>query len=176
MNWYRIRSAIRYIPDRILAKINPCAYARKRGVTMKGRVFFYGTPNLSTEPWLIELGDNVHVTKEVEFITHDGGTLLFRHELPDLEITKPIKVGNNVYIGIRTIILPGVSIGDNVVIAAGSVVTKDLHSNGVYGGVPARLIKPIDEYLSKLKAESLGFGNLTRLQKEKAIRDYYHGR
>ncbi len=64
-----------------------------------GEVHIYGKIKWGSEPWLITLGKNVHLTNGVEFITHDGGTLLFRKQVPDLEITKPIVVGNNVYIG-----------------------------------------------------------------------------
>lgn len=115
MNFYRIRSVISYIPRKILFKLNPTLFDRRQGVIMRGKVYFYGVPSLGTEPWLIELGDNVHITRDVTFVTHDGGTLLFRHMVPDLEITKPIIVGDNVYIGIRSIILPGVIIGNNVI-------------------------------------------------------------
>ncbi len=100
----------------------------------------------STEPWCITLGNHVHITREVLFITHDGGTLLFRDKIPNLEITAPINVGNHVYIGVRSIIMPGVNIGNNCIIAAGSVVTKDVGDNSVVGGVPAKFIKSIDDY------------------------------
>lgn len=53
---------------------------------------------------------------DVKFIIHDGGTLLYRYFELDLEITKPIAIGDNVYIGNNAIILPGVKIGNNVVI------------------------------------------------------------
>lgn len=53
----------------------------------------------------------------------------------------PIRIGNDVWIGARVIVLPGVTIGDGAVIAAGSVVTKDIAPNGIYGGVPAKLLK-----------------------------------
>ncbi|MFZ1290153.1 MAG: hypothetical protein WAR79_08680 [Melioribacteraceae bacterium] len=45
-----------------------------------------------TEPWIITIGNHVHITREVLFITHDGGTLLFRQLVPDLEITAPIVI------------------------------------------------------------------------------------
>lgn len=51
-----------------------------------------------------------------------------------------IQIGNNVFIGMRALILKGVTIGDNVVIGAGSVVTKKIPSNSVYAGIPARRI------------------------------------
>lgn len=60
---------------------------------------------------MITLGNNAHITDGVKFITHDGGTLIYRQYVPDLEITKPIKIGDNVYIGNNVIILQGVTKG-----------------------------------------------------------------
>ena len=60
------------------------------------------------------------------------------------EFGKPVIIGNNCWIGGGAIINPGVTIGDNVVIASGAVVTKDVPSNVVVGGNPARIIKEID--------------------------------
>ena len=65
-------------------------------------------------------------------------------------IVGDIVVGNNVYIGTRTTILPGVHIGDNTIIGAGSVVTKDIPSNVVAAGVPCRVIRSRDEYIQKV--------------------------
>lgn len=61
--------------------------------------------------------------------------------------TKPVKIGNDVWIGGNVTILPGVTIGNNVVIAAGAVVTKDVPDNCVAGGVPAKVIKEIENDL-----------------------------
>lgn len=61
------------------------------------------------------------------------------------EYGKPVRIGNSVWIGGRAVINPGVTIGDNVVIASGAVVTKDVPSNVVVGGNPARVIKTLGE-------------------------------
>lgn len=158
----------------ILKRRNPLAYAKLVGVSFPmGGVHLYGKIDWSTEPWIITLGNNVHITDGVHFITHDGGTLIFRQIVPDLEITKPITVGNDVYIGNNVIILPGVTIGNNVVIGAGAVVSKDIPDNSVAVGVPARVIKTADEYLEKLKKESLHLGHLRGQEKDKALMVYY---
>lgn len=62
-----------------------------------------------------------------------------------------IKIGNNVHIGTNAVIMPGVTIGDNVIIGCMAIVTHDIPSNSVAVGVPARVIETIDEYESKNK-------------------------
>lgn len=153
---------------------DPVAYAKKIGVNFQGEVHLYGRISWSTEPWIITIGNNVHITDGVKFITHDGGTLLFRNQVPDLEITKPITVGNDVYFGNNVIILPGVTIGDKVVIGAGAVVSRDIPSNSVAVGVPARVIKTADEYFEKIQRESLHLGHLKGQEKDRALMKYYH--
>ncbi|WP_311196210.1 acyltransferase [Thiothrix winogradskyi] len=170
-----IKKAIKNSYYYLYATFNHEGFAKKIGVKMGSNVHIYGNPfsMFGTEPWCITLGNHVHITREVLFITHDGGTLLYRHLIPDLEITKPITVGNYVYIGVRSIILPGVNIGSNCIIAAGSVVTKDIPDNSVFGGVPAKYIKSSNEYLEKIKLESLKLGHLKSEEKDKALKDFF---
>lgn len=139
----------------------------------RGGVHLYGKVAWVQNHGYYSLGNNVHITDGVKFITHDGGTLLYRHLIPDLEVTKPIVVGNNVYFGNNVIILPGVTIGNNVVIGAGAIVSKDIPDNSVAVGIPARVIKTADEYLEKLKRESLHLGHLKGQEKDKALMKYY---
>ena len=157
-----------------LSKLNPIKYAKTVGVNFpEGKLHIYGKVDWSTEPWIITLGENVHITDGVKFITHDGGTLLYRSIVPDLEVTKPINVGSNVYFGNNVIVLPGVNIGSNVVIGAGAVVSKDIPDNSVAVGVPARVIKTADEYLEKLKKESLHLGHLSGEEKDRALMKHF---
>lgn len=154
-------------------RISPEKYARKIGVNIGANPHFYGPISWGSEPWLITIGNNVHITGECKFINHDGGTLIFRDRVPDLEITKPIVVGDNVYIGEETMILPGAHIGNNVVIGARSVVTKDIPDNSVAVGAPCRVIKTTEEYFEKLQRESLHLGHLKGKEKDNALKKYY---
>ena len=156
------------------SRIRPVSYAKWIGVNIGKDPHFYGPTSWGTEPWLITIGNNVHITGCCKFINHDGGTLIFRNRIPDLEITKPIVVGDNVYIGEETLVLPGVHIGNNVVIGARSVVTKDIPDNCVAAGVPCRIIKSTDEYLEKLQRESLHLGHLKGKEKDDALKAYFH--
>lgn len=106
-----------------------------------------------TEPYLISIGNHVEITHGVRLITHDGSMWVLRDlysECRQIDKFGRITIGNNVFIGIDSIILPGVNIGNNVIIGAGSVVTKDIEDNVVFAGVPARLINRIDVYKNKV--------------------------
>ena len=89
----------------------------------------------------IEIGDNVQIGHQTVLATlnHDLEPARRRNMIP-----APIKIGNNVWIGSHATILAGVTIGDNAVVAAGAVVTKDVPPNCVVGGVPAKIIKKIE--------------------------------
>ena len=87
----------------------------------------------------ITIEDNVQIGPEVTMVTtnHDFND---RYTL----ICKGIHIKKNVWIGARAVILPGVTIGENAVIAGGAVVTKDVEPNTVVGGNPAKVIKRLD--------------------------------
>lgn len=98
----------------------PIQYAKKIGVTI-GEDCRLIKVDFGTEPYLIKMGNHVSTTK-VRFETHDVGGWVARDSHPKIDIVKPIPIGNNVFIGYASIIMPGVTIGDNVVIGAHSVV------------------------------------------------------
>ncbi len=157
-----------------MRKRKPVIWAKKIGVNMGDDIHIYGKVEWSTEPWIITLGNHVHITNGVQFITHDGGTLILRHLTPDLELTGPITVGDYVYIGTNAMILPNVKIGNNCIIAAGSIVTKDIPDGSVVAGVPARVIKTIEEYHKKAKKNSLHLGHLLGADKDKELRRIFN--
>lgn len=168
-----LRSLYRLFYRKTIGKLKPVNFAKKIGVNFGENLRIYGNVTWSTEPWIITLGNNVHITNGVKFLTHDGGTILFRDKIPDLEITKPITVGDNVYIGNDVIILPGVSIGNNVIIGAGAVVSRNIPDNSLAVGVPAKVIKTADEYFAKIQKESLHLGHLKGEEKDIALKKYY---
>jgi len=144
------------ISDTWRIKTDPVGYARRIGVEVGENCRLLGLDRgtFGTEPYLVRLGDHVSLTNGVRFVTHDGGVWVFREEHPEIDVIAPIVVGNNVYLGYYSMILPGVTIGDNCVIGAGSIVTRDVPSGIVAAGVPARSIRTIDEYWDRIKGKS----------------------
>ena len=92
----------------------------------------------------VTFGDNVFIAPNCGFYTA-GHPLEYERRNQGLEYAKPIKVGNNVWIGGNVVVLPGVTIGDNVVIGAGSIVNKDIPSNSIAVGNPCKVIKKLEE-------------------------------
>lgn len=153
---------------------DPIGYARSVGAKIgeNCRLIALKPSTLGGEPYLVKIGDHVTVSSDVRFITHDGGVWVFREEHPDIDLVAPIIVGSNVFIGACSIIMPGVRIGDDCVIGAGAVVTKDIPSGSVAVGVPARVIGSIDDYWEKVKHRTASTCGMTREQK----REFYERR
>lgn len=85
----------------------------------------------------ITIGDDVKISEDVLIRDSDNHTVLRE----GYKKSASIHIGNHVWIGVRAVILKGVTIGDGAIIAAGAVVTKDVPQNTLVGGVPARVIK-----------------------------------
>ena len=121
---------------------------RRSGAQIGERCRIY-TNSFGTEPYLIRIGNHCTITSGVRFVTHDGSCWVFRDEIPNLQDFGPIVVEDNCFIGVNAVILPGVRIGNNAIVGAGSVVTKDVPADVVVGGVPARVLMTLDEYRRK---------------------------
>lgn len=149
---------------------HPIVEARRLGVRVgdHSRFIAVSSTTFGSEPYLITIGDHVTITEGVRFVTHDGGVWVLRNEQPNLDIVAPISVGNNVFIGMGALLLPGVNVGSNVVIAAGSVVSRDIPDDCVAAGIPARPIKTFEEY----RLSSLDRGMATKGMSREAKRSY----
>lgn len=123
-------------------------YFRKQGAIV-GEGCNIAVRNLGTEPYLIKIGNHVNINEGVRLITHDGGTWVFRQETPDIKVFGPIVLEDNCFIGMNTVILPGVRIGKNAIVSANSVVIADVPENCIAMGVPARKFGSIEKYKEK---------------------------
>ena len=150
---------------------NQVKYFRSMGVKI-GDFEIYPSASFGSEPYLISIGKNVRINANVQFITHDGGCWVIRNMqdyFKDVDIIKPIKVGNNVHIGTGVTIMPGVTIGNNCIIGVGAIVTRDILDNSIAVGVPARVIETIDDYLEKHKDDFIHTKNMSVEEKKKIL-------
>ena len=106
----------------------------------------------TTRPTLIEIGNNVDINDNFTIMTHDFGTYVFRNLYGDfIPSSGRVVIGDNIYFGRNVTVLKGVTIGDNCIIGLGSIITKDIPSNSVACGAPARVMCSIEEYYEKRK-------------------------
>jgi len=110
----------------------------------------------TTRPWLITIGNNVSITEGVTILTHGYDWSVLKGIYGEvLGSSGKVKIGNNVFIGVHSTILKGVTIGDNVIIGANSLVNKDIPNNCVAAGNPCEVIMTIEEYYKKRKKAQL---------------------
>lgn len=163
---------IKFLAYKFLSPVN---YARFIGVKL-GANPIINTKYFGSEPYLIEIGDNVRTSINVYFLNHDGAAHVVRNlykEFEQADIFKKIIIGNNVWIGINVTILSGTKIGDNVIIGAGSIVRGELKPNSVYAGVPVRYICSIEEYKEKNSRYFINTLSTERSKKEKILREMF---
>jgi acetyltransferase-like isoleucine patch superfamily enzyme len=124
---------------------------RKQGLQIADDCRLVNLPDFGSEPFLISIGKHVTITSRVTFITHDGGTWVFRDRPGYEHVIKygRITVHDNCFIGYGSTIMPGVTIGPNSVVAARSLVCKDVPPDSVVGGVPAKFLMSREDYMAK---------------------------
>lgn len=144
-------------------------FLRHKGVAVGANCRIY-TRNFGSEPWLVSIGNKVTITSGCKLITHDGSTWLIGDEKGRRYLYRRVIIGNNVFIGTNSIILPGVNIKDNVIIAAGSVVTKSIPSGKIVGGNPAKIIGNFTDYKDKVLSNYISDDDLNyKLSKKERI-------
>ena len=140
--------------------------ARNLGAIVGSNCRFYSI-NFSTEPYLIKIGNHVTITQNVNFSTQDGAVRVFRNLIPDIELFGQIRIGMN------STILFNTEIGDNCVIAAGSVVKGKFHNNSIIAGVHAKCIGSIDDYFKKNEICFTYFRNLSHEAKVSEVKSRF---
>lgn len=122
----------------------------------------------TSEPYLIEIGKNVTLSHDVDFVTHDNSVCKIFGVYND--IYGKIKIGDNCFLGAHSVIMYGVSIADNVIAASGSVVTKSItQSNVIIAGCPAKIIGTWDKFEEKTKSHVMKLGDKSALDKKEYI-------
>lgn len=122
----------------------------KRGLVVGGNFnMLEGVVIDVSHTWHIEIGDDVTLAPGVHILAHDASTKI---HLNYTRIGK-VKIGNRVFVGAHSIILPGITIGDDVIIGAGSLVSRDIPDRRVVAGNPAKIICTIDDFLSRKRDE-----------------------
>jgi len=149
------------------------AWLRQDGMKI-GEDCWIQTPYFSTEPYLIEIGNHVVISSGCEFITHDASGWIFP-DRTDLGLYGRIRVGNNCFFGLKALVLPGTTIGDNCVIGAGAVVRGPIPDDSVVFGNPAEVVMKTS-LMKKLILHHPGrldtFGMSTRERKEALLRHF----
>lgn len=120
---------------------------------------------ITKEAFLVEIGDNVTISINVTFVTHDNCVKLLLPNYSDC--FGKIKIGNNCFIGENAMLLYGVTLADNIIVAAGAVVTKSFfESNIIIGGNPARIIGNWDDLRNKIADKAIKRSELKKRLEE----------
>ena len=119
---------------------------------------------LFTDPAYVKVGNNVHFS-DCAIIGHDGSIAMLNRAYDlRLDSVGKIDIRDNVFVGYGAIVLPGVTIGPNAIVAAGALVNRDVRSGDIVGGVPAIPIGRIEDLAAKLatKTETLPWNDLIK--------------
>ena len=144
-------------------------YLRKNNVFHSfGINCYYHPRKFPTDAFLIDIGNNVCIAAGVEFVTHDVFSIMFSNMSGEGygNTFAPIKIGDNVCIGKNAMIMPGVKVGNECIIAAGAIVTKDIPDGTIVGGNPAKEIGKTEELMSRRKSKPYIPWNATREEYE----------
>ncbi|MFZ4456088.1 MAG: acyltransferase [Bacteroidales bacterium] len=149
---------------------SPENYLKKQGVKVGTGCFISPCNVMANEGYLIEIGNYVRIAQNVKFFTH-GGIYPFqvKYNNPHLDHFGKIKIGDYVSIGEGTRLMPGVVIGNDVIIGAGSVITKSIPDNCMVAGNPAKIIGKTDEFYKKVLELNTESGKMNEEEKKKFL-------
>lgn len=150
--------------------LTPEAYLRKRGASVGKGCMISPCYISATEGYLIKIGNYCRIAKHTVFFTHGGiYCLQILHNDPQLDYFGKIEIGDFVSIGEGCKIMPGVKIGNNVIIGAGSVVTKSIPDNYMVAGNPIKHIGYTDKFYAHIKDIDLKSGLMPEEKKKEFL-------
>lgn len=153
------------IQSKLLHSQEPMLHFYRRGGVKIGKNCLICSNILTKESHLLEIGNNVTISTNVTFITHDNSAKLLFGDRGDL--FGKIKVGDNCFIGENSCLLYGVELGNNIIVAAGSVVTKSFdEENIIIGGNPARKISTWEKYQEKYEDKAIRRRDMEKRQND----------
>lgn len=148
-------------------------WLRRDGVRIGEDCLIY-TTLFSTEPYLVKIGNHVAVSSGTQFISHDASPFLF-DDHPDMDVFGEIEIGDNTFIGVGCLILPGTRVGRNCIIGAGSVVRGPIPDDSVVFGNPAKVVlrTPLMKKLLVHHRHRLDTRHLDPKEKERVLRKHF---
>lgn len=149
-----LKARMRLFP-RLSGKYDFNEILKNEGIEVGKGTIFYNPNSMEIDrerPWMLRIGEYCKIASGAVILTHDYSRSVLRRKYGDIvgEAGQTI-IGNNVFIGINSIILMGCHIGDNVIIGAGSVVASSIPENCVAAGNPCRVICSLDDFYKKRK-------------------------
>jgi acetyltransferase-like isoleucine patch superfamily enzyme len=158
----------------VICRGDKIVYLRRIGARIGTNCSIYSNVSFGSEPWLIEIGENVTLSMGVVLLTHDGASRLFRARTPGMHPVYGNRFGvvrilENSFVGVNTIVMPGVTIGPNAVVGAGSVVTHDVPPGCVAVGNPAKVLRSLEEYQAQYEQKMLPLKATNRIELRKEL-------
>jgi acetyltransferase-like isoleucine patch superfamily enzyme len=166
-----IRQALHLALNTARLHQDPVRYFRGRGVEIGEGVEIFGASlfTFGSEPYLVSIGNQVTISHNVDFITHDGGFRVARADYPNAYFYGRIQVADRCFIGAHCVFLPGARVGAGSVIGCGSIVTGEIPPGVVAVGAPAKRIKSVDEYVQGKKHLWIDTAGLTFDEKRELL-------
>jgi acetyltransferase-like isoleucine patch superfamily enzyme len=166
-----IRRVLSLAVNTAMLRRDPVRYFRRQGVEIGEGVQIFGA-NLSTfgsEPYLVSIGNQVTISHDVDFITHDGGLRVARDKYPDAYLYRRIQVADHCFLGAHCVLLPGAKVGAGSVIGSGSIVTGEIPPGVVAVGAPAKPARSVEDYVQESRHLWIDTGGLTPSAKRELL-------
>lgn len=168
-----LKSKFRFLYYTKVKKMTPNEYSimrmRQSGIKIGERCRIY-TYLQSNEPSLISIGDDVTISSGVCFVTHDNSILKVLDPMTD--VVGKITVGNRCFVGQNSMLMLGVTLGENCVVGAGSVVTHSFPPHSVVAGNPARKICTTEQMAEKYLDYAIDFGVIPWSERDAFIKEH----